>query len=489
MTSLPRSPLLLLMIPSLMFIGCGRSITTSNTSKAYAEPTASVAKTEETVGTPETQPEAQGPVNVVFVLDDSGSMAQRISGKSKIDIAKEVLGTLAGQIPPDVQVGLRVYGHRVKSDCKDTELLLPISAMRPDEFRQSFQNLKPLGQTPISYSLGQAAEDLKGKAGKKVIILISDGEETCAGDPCSVAAELKKADIEFRVNVVGFNIDTAAANKQLSCIAQTSGGLYFDAKNADQLLASLKSMVKASAEGGRLVSKVHDSEGKEVSTYLVIYRAGEQEIFQDITDSSVPVSLPPGKYDLKYWGKSLPKDIFRRDVEIQKGRDTIIEIGGNGRLVTSSRDSMDNQLFWYVDLYTPGGNELVLNGLRSGQPNDVPPGKYDLKFWSGSLPTVWKRDVEIKPGQETRVDVDDFGRLRVSVRNQSGNEVNMYVEVRRSGEEGPYLVSFLSDKHTQELPPGRYDLRFWQLDVSDVLRRGVEIRSSQETSVEATASK
>ena len=63
--------------------------------------------------------------NVELLVDDSGSMAQRIEGKTKVAIAKEVLSGLVQDLPPDAQIAVRTYG-RQKSyqarDCTDMEL-------------------------------------------------------------------------------------------------------------------------------------------------------------------------------------------------------------------------------------------------------------------------------------------------------------------------------------------------------------------------------
>ena len=46
----------------------------------------------------------------------------------------------------------------------------------------------PRGQTPLTYSLEQAAQDFGATSDEeRVIILVSDGEETCGGDPAAAA--------------------------------------------------------------------------------------------------------------------------------------------------------------------------------------------------------------------------------------------------------------------------------------------------------------
>src|SRR4029453_4937038 len=127
--------------------------------------------------------------------DSSGSMAARSSGKTKMEAAKQVMTELVSDLPQGVSTGLMAYGHRQKGDCKDVELLLPVRPVAREAFTQKINSLQPLGQTPISESIRQAADVLRAMPGRKSIILVSDGEETCKQDPCRVAGDLKKADI------------------------------------------------------------------------------------------------------------------------------------------------------------------------------------------------------------------------------------------------------------------------------------------------------
>lgn len=85
-----------------------------------------------------------------------------------------------------------VYGHRDKTSCQDVELLLPLGEVSEQSVAAALANVTPTGKTPIAYSLGQAPDAFKGQpetAGCS-IALISDGIETCDGDPCDVAARL-----------------------------------------------------------------------------------------------------------------------------------------------------------------------------------------------------------------------------------------------------------------------------------------------------------
>ena len=176
--------------------------------------------------------------NVELVIDDSGSMAQRIEGQSKIAIAKSVFSGMVNDLPADAQIAVRTYG-RSKSytarDCSDMELLIPFGPNVSSRVIPGVQALRPNGMTPIAASLQEAAKDFSGKDGQhNIIVLLTDGEEDCNGDPCAAAKAAHDAGIKLQVNVIGFHVDSKART-QLECIANAAAGKYYDASNAREL--------------------------------------------------------------------------------------------------------------------------------------------------------------------------------------------------------------------------------------------------------------
>lgn len=176
---------------------------------------------------------------LLMVLDSSGSMAEPTdSGQPKIDAAKAALTDVAGSLDPSSQVGMRVYGATVfdRSDagaCTDSQLVVPIGAGNSEALKAEIAKYKPYGETPIAYALEQAGNDL-GPSGQRSILLVSDGEETCAPDPCPAAEKLAAQGIDLRIDVIGFKVSDTARS-QLSCIAEKGRGEYSDADNAEEL--------------------------------------------------------------------------------------------------------------------------------------------------------------------------------------------------------------------------------------------------------------
>lgn len=189
--------------------------------------------------------------DIDFILDVSGSMNKVVGGESQIESARKALANALASVPAGGNVALRVYAHRVpqtkkEESCKDTELFVPMGPANVDLLKTKVATLTPLGYTPIAYSLEQSRNDFDlTREANKVIILISDGEETCGGDPIAVINKLKADGFNVTINAIGINPDEAT-QKLLRAIADAGGGKYYDANGAQGLLDAVKQATQAS---------------------------------------------------------------------------------------------------------------------------------------------------------------------------------------------------------------------------------------------------
>lgn len=203
--------------------------------------------------------EQDGTGRLVLVLDSSGSMAERApGGGTKIQAARRALTQVVDELPDDAEVGLRVFGATVFSRdepgaCTDTQSVVPVGPLDRDALRDAVADYAPYGETPIGNALLGAAEDL-GDTGERTIVLLSDGEPTCAPDPCAVARRLRADDVEVRINVVGLDV-SGAARRALQCTARAGGGTYVDAASADDLATGLVKVSVRDLRGFRLVGE------------------------------------------------------------------------------------------------------------------------------------------------------------------------------------------------------------------------------------------
>lgn len=176
--------------------------------------------------------------DLLLILDGSGSMWGRVNKSPKITIAKEVVEKVVQESPDELSLGLMVYGHRRKGDCNDLELMVAPGGDK-GKLQSSLQSIMPKGKTPLATSLSMAGEMLKDKESLTTIVLVSDGIETCQGDPCGVAAKLREQGHKVVIHTVGFDVNSVTAN-QLRCIAEAGGGSYFSADDGTALENALK---------------------------------------------------------------------------------------------------------------------------------------------------------------------------------------------------------------------------------------------------------
>ncbi|MBK8189410.1 MAG: VWA domain-containing protein [Vampirovibrionales bacterium] len=193
--------------------------------------------------------------NVMIILDASYSMTERLAdGESKMMAAKRTLWSLLRQLPPNVNVGLRVYGTSQNSftACRATQVLAPIAAGNRSAIANQIIPVQPVGVTPITYTLQRSlAEDFVGLSGRKRIILVSDGLENCSADPCQVAVAMARGGVDVKIDVVGFGLQGLEAGNQLRCIALSTFGKYYTANTAAELARSMGEALRinASVEG------------------------------------------------------------------------------------------------------------------------------------------------------------------------------------------------------------------------------------------------
>jgi hypothetical protein len=194
---------------------------------------------------------AAAPSEMLFILDGSGSMWGQVDGVTKIDTAKTTLGSLLDNVPAGARLGLITYGNRDEKSCQDITYANPIGS-DPAAIKATVEQLTPLGKTPIDEAINLAFKKLDENPTdiKRSIVLVSDGIETCNGNPCDTASLAKYHGVDLKIHVVGFDVD-AEARKQLECIADAAGGQYFnaaDTKGFQQAMASVVQVTQAEPE-------------------------------------------------------------------------------------------------------------------------------------------------------------------------------------------------------------------------------------------------
>ena len=230
-------------------------------------------------------------------------MLQGLEASTRADIAKTALIDLVtNTIPAGTDVSLRTFGDT--PDSCDTRLVVPASPLDPAAMAEIIANLPivNLVKTPIGAALEAVAGDLTTSAGPKIVVLVTDGEETCEGDAAAAIQALVDSGVDVRVNIVGFAIDDAQLAAQFAEWAEIGNGQYIDAGNAEELNQAVSQAVQP--------------------TYDVIETTSGDVIASGQVGAD-PIAVPPGTYQVVI--RSNP-DIVIEEVVVTSGQPTGVEI-------------------------------------------------------------------------------------------------------------------------------------------------------------------
>ncbi|MGD9780683.1 MAG: VWA domain-containing protein [Kiritimatiellia bacterium] len=442
----------------------------------------------------------------MFVLDASGSMAGTAGAQTKMEAAKAVLAQVVPAVAPEVKIGLAAYGHRRPDDCSDIEILVPPGNEDRAAVMARIAAMQPKGMTPIAAAATQVAELLKGKDAETTIVLVSDGQETCGGDPCAVVKALKAAGVKFVLHVVGFDV-TEADKAQLSCIAEAGGGKYFGAADAAALLAALqavnaeiaqkveqaKTQVVRQATGlGKLRIAMPESALKSLAGFRIVRKISDKVVKEgelSLADSTHP--LMSGDYALTLLfanpNYQPPTEMPLGDFAVAKGETTEIALGA---LVFNVAEELKKAPVEAVVILESGSGREVVRILRHDndyylfKPKALPSGAYDVAFLYSrcETPSTVAADLAVAAEKETVLTLDSG----IVVARPSETRVRGWDLVPAGGGEPVLSIRRGSDNEEPlwrpfPVRPGTYDLILKVSDMDEDLPvgEGIAIEAGQ----------
>lgn len=403
---------------------------------AGAEPGIANPATGETAAVVETQ---AGPMQVMLVMDSSGSMWGQIDGTSKRDIARKAVREMIDRNPALNAAGLMAYGHRRTGDCADIELVRMPGADVP--LPDAVDRLSPVGKTPLSAAVRQAADAMNIREERATVILVTDGVETCDLDPCATGTELEASGIDFTAHVVGFGL-SEQEGRQVACLAELTGGRYFAAANASELAAALETVSEVvdevPPEAATATASIKGPPEAEIgaaigvtwigpggtSDYIDLVPAGYDRTSGELSysylreDDKVSMRAPgkPGDYMLRYvWiapqGRTViaTAPIRVTDAAIALIAPARIKIGGTLNVTWKGPGNSGD----YVDLvprgYTKTSGEISFDYIeQKGEALQIKapgtPGAYDLRYVAEA--SDGRRVLKVVPLEVTDASVD-----------------------------------------------------------------------------------
>jgi Ca-activated chloride channel family protein len=399
---------------------------------------------------------------ILFLFDASGSMLAPWGNELRIDAAKRVLTNLVDslRVNDKIELALRPYGHLTPAkerNCKDTKLEIPFAPNNNDRIIERLKYIYPRGTTPIAYSLLQSANDFpKDDSYRNMIIIITDGIESCDGDPCAVSLELQKKDIFLRPFVIGLGMEEKFAS-EFDCM-----GEYFNAKNISAFQSVLNGILQQSLSKTTASIELLDQNNraveKDVNVSFMNTFTGISEFdfihFRDQSGNPDTVEVDPVlTYDIIV--NTIPP-VVKRNVFLKGGTHNVIKIQTpQGHLRVNQKNTSEYDSDIQV-LVKKASEYQIINtqSVRSEEKYLI--GKYDLEILT--LPKIKINNVGIKQGETQNIDIPAPGRINISY---SSKGIGSLYSIDENGRQTWIKkLDLRGEKSSFGIQPGRYKYVF-----------------------------
>ncbi len=404
------------------------------------------------------EPEA---TRILFLLDGSGSMNETWNGRTKFEVARELLEKAIDSVTREnnaVEFGLRVFGHqfsREQKNCEDSRLEVAFGRDNAGAVREVLAAIEPKGYTPIAYSLFLAAHDFPaGKDAVNAIILITDGQESCSGDPCASSEALRNRRIALKPYIIGLGLNQSE-QAGFDCV-----GSYYDAGDPSTFQQVLGVVISQALRNTTLQVNLLDQLGRatETDVELTFYDAYTGKDLYNLVHSTLrngaPDTLyldPAGIYNLDV---HTTPPVRRQNIELIAGKHNIIAVEiPQGELVLQVEGNSG-----FTDLKCLVRDPATLDIVYVQNFNTVHrylAGTYNLEILT--LPRIEVSDFPILPGQINPIKIAAPGRLLVQT---NGPGILGVFVTRQQKLVKVFEWPAFSGQEVLDLQPGEYTLVF-----------------------------
>lgn len=359
---------------------------------------------------------------ILFILDGSQSMLTQWETGTKMTVAQKLLTELVDSLADlnHVEMALRVYGHQKPvppQDCNDTKLEVPFSKRNAQKIKNKLRSIRPKGTTPIAHSLELSINDFpKCPECRNIIILITDGIESCDGDPCAVSLQLQKSGIILKPFVIGIGLDEEFKNT-FDCV-----GRYYNAGNEDRFKEILEVVVSQALNSTTVQINLLDSFSQPTETNVNMtfydYFSGAMlnNFIHTINYKGHPDTLsldPIPTYKIQV--HTLP-EVWADSISITPGEHNTISIKApQGKLIVKSQSQN-----FYKNL------EFIVKKKGAVQTLNVQPVNWEEKYLVGnysveilSIPRLLINDVKITQSNTSVIQIPQPGLITFSAASQA----------------------------------------------------------------------
>ena len=187
--------------------------------------------------------------DAMIVFDASGSMSgNQVLGipnsRARIDEVRAALAEVLPTAAAHRRIGLITYGPGPYNQC-NVKLEFAPTADAAKAILRTVNSLVPAGKTPLTSAVEQAAEVLNYRSKPGVIVVVTDGEETCGRSPCALAKQLRLTADQLTVHVIafryeGFSWTGGDSVMELMCLAHENKGVFAKANTEGELIDALQ---------------------------------------------------------------------------------------------------------------------------------------------------------------------------------------------------------------------------------------------------------
>ncbi len=459
---------------------------------------------------------------LVFIIDSSNSMWSQVQGENKVVLLRGALDTAFGSLAGKIEVGVVSFGHREQNTCGDIETVIPVGSIDRQAYMQAINQLNPKGATPIAASLRQAfgaAIDDDDRTRRTDIVLVFDGADNCAGNPCLVASELKQQNPSLRIHAIAFSKGSTENLQPLSCLASNTGGTFFNATNKAELETAFSAITAVAssqpmpapmltaqdqnqpATAALPVNPMTASSNEGVTVPMVVPTLRRDPI---VTGSVATTNEPEATDSPELTDRQnapSPENAARemaapgvdplQGVRQQIASENLVTPGRLrlSALLTAEATALQSGLVWRVFSSTPDeqGNFRVVARNEEAQPEiELKVGKYIVHVAYGRANLT--QEVNVVSGNREEILVLNAGGLRLTSQLQDGGNIDstkvihtIYSSVVDEFGQRKLLLSSAPENLIIRLNSGAYHIVSQYGDANAIVRADIQIKPGQLT--------
>ena len=357
------------------------------------------------------------PCLMLFIVDGSSSMLKNWGKEDKWTIAEKSLLLIADSLLKEhenLHFGLRVYGHQflsIDNNCEDTELKLPIGKNTLASLKDRLISVKPKGITPLAFTLEQTETDFEGLEGQKnILILITDGSESCLGNPCKILEILLANEVIVKPVIIGLDIDIESL-KDYNCIKDV-----FNPHSVAEFEKNVLMVVKQAINFTTLQVNLIDENKKAIQTNvpMIFYSNSSNPsytFYHKLDKNNVSDTLliePTSTYKLVV--QTIPP-LVKENIKLSASRHNIIELNAPLCLlniktyVGKEESNVIPQIPYFIK---PSGSDSYIYSSETNHPQKYLFGQYDIDILT--LPVTQLKSISFD-SKEKELKISAPGKL------------------------------------------------------------------------------